>query len=47
MVFDRIYARSKAATTLEQLHQEPSNDTLQHVDLIHPTDIMRKFFFIT
>jgi len=46
-VFDRIDARLKAATTLEQLHQEPSNDTLQHVDLIHPTEIMHKFLFIT
>ena len=27
---------------MEQLHQEPSNDTWQHVDSIHPTDIMRK-----
>ena len=44
MVFDRIYARSKAATTLEQLHQEPSNDTKKHVDSIRRREIMRKFY---
>ena len=36
----------KAVNILEQLRREPSNDILECVDLIHPTEIMHKFLFI-
>ena len=36
----------KVVNILEQLHREPSNDIPERVDLIHPTEIMHKLFFI-